>query len=172
MRLGLLLVMLLLAALLAGCSPGSVDIDIAEVRLTWTDSATSHLALYAFSLDSGGEVIAVLMLANPVEYPHEFTLPPEGWARVAIAVEYLDGSEAATPRLRVRGYLEDDEVLDETYTGPIIDAASPWWLAKFLRIDEEALDVRDYEGPTIDEIEDLLGRARAKGLTPGAWVEL
>jgi hypothetical protein len=172
MRLGLLVIGAILAGLLAGCSPVSVDIDLAEVRLTWTDSDTSTLYLYAFSLDSTGEVIAVLMLENPAEYPQEFTLPPEGWARVAVAVYYADGTEPATPRLQVRGYLADDEVMDESYTGPALDDASPWWLAKYLRIDAEALEVRDYEGPTVVEIEALLDRARAKGLSKGGWVEL
>ena len=171
MRAWLLVVLLLLLPLTVGCSP-AVEIDLADVRLTWDDSSTSTLYLYGFSLDSSGEVIAVVMMENPLEYPPEFTLPSRGWGRVAVVVWYADGTEPADPSLRIRGYLDEDEVLDETYGGPTLDDASPWWLAKLIRIDSEYLDVRDYEGPTVEEIEDLLGRARAKGLEPGAWVEL
>jgi len=161
---------------LTGCGDifgsSGVEIDRAEVRLTWSDSSTRQLYLYAFNMDSDFEVTSVLMLENPDEYPQEFILPSHGWPRVAVVAYYAGGTGETRPRLRIRAWLEDDEVLDDSYTGPYLDANDRWWRAKYLRIDDENLQVRDYQGPTVAEIENLIHRARALNLTPGQWVEL
>ena len=160
----------------AGCGDifnnSGVEIDRGEVQLTWSDSSSNYLYLYAFRMDSNDEVTGVLMLENPGEYPQEFVLPSEGWSRVAVVVYYHSGDDSVRPRLRVRGWLDDDEVLDESYSGPYLDYGDRWWRAKYLRINNEYLDVRDYQGPSISEIEDLIHRARGLNLTPGQWVTL